>query len=142
MNIQQYIPHRKPMLLIDEIISVVKNEKIIAKTIFKGNEFFFQGHFPGNPICPGIITLEALGQAAIALITFSFDETKDYHDLIVYIASANDVKFKEIIRPDEEVTYHSTLLRQKEKMYKFHCEAFVRGQLACKGDILLYIGLQ
>ena len=139
MKVQQYLPQRKPMLLIDEIVSIEKNQKIITKTTFTGDEFFFKGHFPGNPICPGVITVEALGQTSIILMTYSFDETLDYQGLEVFAASVNDVKFKDPIRPKDTVFYHSTLVRKRDKLHKFYIEAFVNDTLSCKGEISLYI---
>lgn len=141
MQVTQFLPQRPPMLLIDKIIEVEKEHFIRTEYFFNGNEFFFQGHFPNNPICPGVITLEALGQTAIILSTYSTNPHKNWEDLEVYIASADNIKMKKIIRPQQTVTFEASLLRKKEKIWKFACKALHDKEIACSAELTLYINL-
>lgn len=100
-EIHESIPHRAPMLLVDEIVSRGESSIVCRKT-FRSNEYFFQGHYPGNPIVPGVILCESAVQAGAILLA---DRTSDVEGVPV-LTRMNDVKFKNMICPGDTIEHH------------------------------------
>ena len=84
-DIKKYLPHRKPFLFIDEVVNIDKNNEIHARKIITSNEYFLEGHFPGNPIFPGVIIIEALGQASGILGFVTMDKTPEEGSILSLI---------------------------------------------------------
>ena len=110
-HIKKLIPHRPPMLLVDEVISQDKTS-IVCKKTFHDEEFFHHGHYPGNPITPGLILCEACVQAGAILAAAFVD-----YDGVPVLARVNDVKFKHIVRPGDTVTLH---VKRQDKLSTAH----------------------
>lgn len=108
MDIKKLIPQREPFLFLDEILDLTKEKIIVTKT-FKDDEYFFQGHFPGNPIVPGVILCEHCFQSGAALISAASDEGLTQLAVVSRIQSA---KFKSIVRPNDKITTETTMTEQ------------------------------
>ena len=103
-QITNLLPHREPMLLIDELVNIVPHKSAVGIINVKKDSFFFQGHFPGQPVMPGVMIVEAFGQAAAALTAYSLNP-KEVKDKLVYLMSVDKARFrKPIITPSSITT--------------------------------------
>ena len=120
-EIECRIPHRPPMLLVDEILEQSAS-KIVARKTFRDDEFFLQGHYPGNPIVPGIILCEAAMQAgAVLLSQFGGEGTP-------VATRMNDVRFRQIVRPNDTVEMHVELVEQVANAFFMKAKSLVDGK--------------
>ncbi len=126
------LPHRFPFLLVDRVDSVSADKIVAIKNVSFG-EPFFQGHFPGVPIMPGVLIVEALAQAAtiLAAQTADYDPQKQ----VVYFVSMNNVKFRKPVIPGDQIRLEVVPLR-KGKIWKLRGEAFVSTDLVCEADFV------
>lgn len=136
MNIQDilnYLPHRYPFLLVDKVQSVDTNQLVAVKNV-TFNEPFFTGHFPGVPVMPGVLIIEALAQAAgiLAYKTEGYDPS----EMLFYLASIDNVRFKRKVIPGDQLILNATFTGRKRNFWKIHGEATVDGEVACVADIL------
>ena len=115
-EINNLIPHRPPFLFIDECEILEKGKKGIASRVFKDDEYFFQGHFPGNPIVPGVIIVEALAQTAGVIVSASLTE---YNEKSVLFTSINKVKFRKPVLPNEKIIFEVNFINSVKNIYKF-----------------------
>lgn len=115
-EINNLIPHRSPFLFIDECEILEKGKKGIASRVFKDDEYFFQGHFPGNPIVPGVIIVEALAQTAGVIVSASLTE---YNEKSVLFTSINKVKFRKPVLPNEKIIFEVNFINSVKNVYKF-----------------------
>ncbi len=131
------LPHRYPFLLVDRVVEVVKGERIHAYKNVTINEPFFQGHFPGAPVMPGVLQLEALAQTGglLAHETQPFDPT---NKLVLFMAM-DKVKFRRIVKPGDRLDLHVTIARVKGSIWRFNGEAKVDGQLASEAELMAMI---
>jgi 3-hydroxyacyl-[acyl-carrier-protein] dehydratase len=140
MDIQKILdalPHRYPFLLVDRVVEVVKGERIHAYKNVTFNEPFFQGHFPGAPVMPGVLQLEAMAQAGglLAFETAPFDpKTK-----LVLFMSMDKVKFRRIVSPGDRLDLHVTVGRQKGSIWRLIGESRVDGQVASEAEMMAMI---
>ncbi|GAW99731.1 3-hydroxyacyl-ACP dehydratase FabZ [Secundilactobacillus mixtipabuli] len=136
VEIQKILPHRYPMLLVDRVLDYVPGEKVIAKKNVSVNEAFFQGHFPGNPVMPGVLIVEAMAQAgAIALLT-----VPEFQGKTAYFGGMNKVKFRQMVKPGDSLTLEVTLDKVRGHAGLGHGEAYVEGKKVCSGDLTFMIG--
>lgn len=135
------IPHRYPFLLVDKILEVTAGQSIIAVKNVTANEPQFTGHFPEQPIMPGVLLVEALAQACGLLIKLSHDDANN-QQILFYLTSLNNVKFRQPVVPGDTVHLNATLTRQKMSYYLFTATATVDGKLACQADISLFATLK
>ena len=101
-DIEKLIPHRVPFLFIDECEIIIPGEHGISKKTFKEDEYFFQGHFPNNPIVPGVIIVEAMAQTAGVVVSYKL---RDYKEKSVLFMSVNKAKFRKPILPNDQVSF-------------------------------------
>lgn len=132
--IKEHLPHRYPFLLVDRIEEVI-NEKGRKEVIgFKNvsiNEPFFQGHFPEEPVMPGVLILEAMGQVAGVLLNLQ-PEYKDSKTQIVFLVTIEKVKFRRPVRPGDQLRTHAKLVKLRGNMGKFSFVGTVDGEVAAE----------
>jgi 3-hydroxyacyl-[acyl-carrier-protein] dehydratase len=132
-QIKRYLPHRYPFLFVDFVEEVVPGEHIRGRKTVTGNEDFFNGHFPGNPVVPGVIQIEAMGQAGALLAILSgakADQTRS-----IYVATIDRCKFRRPIVPGDVMELRARVLRHRLGTWKLGCEVWVGGQLASEATI-------
>ncbi|MEM8560839.1 MAG: 3-hydroxyacyl-ACP dehydratase FabZ [Pseudomonadota bacterium] len=134
-EIKQYLPHRYPFLLVDRVVELVPGESILAYKNLSINEPFFNGHFPGKPIFPGVMLLEAMAQAAGILGFKSKGKTVDQGSMYLF-AAADNLRFKRPCVPGDRVMLHAQLLSERRGVAKFDVRAEVEEELAASASIL------
>ena len=123
-DIIDLLPHREPMLLIDELYDIKKLFSATAIVNVKKNSFFVQGHFPGQPVMPGVLIVEAFGQAAAALTAAGIDK-KEYENKLVFLMSVDKARFRSPVIPDCELHLDIEAIRSHGRVWKYQGEAFV-----------------
>ena len=134
MTIQNYLPHRYPFLLIDKIIDVKKGKEITAQKNVSNNEPFFQGHFPGYPVFPGVLLLEAMAQATAILDVQSNNRNMSKH--LYYFVGIDNARFKKQVVPGDIVLINAKLIQSKSEVHKFSAECKVDDKIVCKADLI------
>jgi 3-hydroxyacyl-[acyl-carrier-protein] dehydratase len=117
-KIESLLPHREPMLLIDKLINIVHLKSATAVVNVKKDSFFVQGHFPGQPVMPGVLIVEAFGQAAAALTAYGIDP-KEYENKLVYLMSVEKARFRNPIIPDCELRLEIEAIRSHGRVWKY-----------------------
>ena len=125
-EIERLLPHREPMLLIDKLIDIVPLKSAIAIVNVKTTSFFVQGHFPGQPVMPGVLIVEAFGQAAAALTAYSVDP-KEYENKLVYLMSIEKARFRNPVLPNCELNLHIEAISTHGRVWKYKGVAKVNG---------------
>jgi 3-hydroxyacyl-[acyl-carrier-protein] dehydratase len=131
IEIQKILPHRYPFLLVDKIVELEEGKSIKGIKNVTVNEPFFQGHFPGNPIMPGVLICEALAQVG-AVLLLSMDENKGKLGVFTGI---NNFKFRKQVVPGDTLELNAELVTYRHGMGKANVEAVVDGKTAAKGEI-------
>ena len=134
MNIQNYLPHRYPFLLIDKVIDIKKNKSIIAQKNVSNNEPFFQGHFPGYPVFPGVLLLEAMAQATAILDIESND--RDMSKQLYYFVGIDKARFKKQVVPGDIIIINAKLNQSKSDVHKFSSECHVNDEVVCTSELI------
>jgi len=117
-EIELLLPHREPMLLVDKLINIVPLKSATAVLNVKTTSFFVQGHFPEQPVMPGVMIVEAFGQAAAALTAYSLNP-EEYKNKLVYLMSVDRARFRNPIIPDCELHLHVESIRSHGKVWKY-----------------------
>ncbi len=123
-EIAALLPHREPMLLIDELYDIKKLTSATAVVNVKKNSFFVQGHFPDNPVMPGVLIVESFGQAAAALTANGLDKAT-YENKLVFLMGVEKARFRNPVIPDCELILKIEAIRSHGKVWKYKGEAFV-----------------
>ena len=131
------LAHRYPFLLVDRVVEVVKGERIHAFKNVTFNEEFFQGHFPGRPVMPGVLQLEAMAQAG-GLLAYE-SEPFDPAQKLIFLMSFDRVKFRRVVVPGDRLDLHVTVARQKGSIWRLNGEAKVDGQVASEAEMMAMI---
>jgi 3-hydroxyacyl-[acyl-carrier-protein] dehydratase len=121
------LPHREPMLLIDELTEIKKLSSATAIMHVKKNAFYVNGHFPNNPVMPGVLIVEAFGQAAAALTAHGIDK-KQYENKLVFLMSIDKARFRNPVIPDCKLELKIEAIRSHGRVWKYKGEAFVEGK--------------
>jgi 3-hydroxyacyl-[acyl-carrier-protein] dehydratase len=121
------LPHREPMLLIEELINIKKPFSATAIVNVKKDSFFVQGHFPENPVMPGVLIVEAFGQAAAALTATGIDK-KEYENKLVFLMGVEKARFRNPVIPDCRLELNVEAIRSHGRVWKYKGEAFVEGK--------------
>ena len=130
-EIEAIIPHREPFLLLDEVVELEAGARVVARKRVRDDEWFLAGHFPGNPIMPGVLMVEALAQAgAVAVLS----EPKNRGKLVLF-AGIDDVRFKRLVRPGDELELVCVLEKVRGPIGKGAARASVGGELAVRGTL-------
>jgi 3-hydroxyacyl-[acyl-carrier-protein] dehydratase len=123
-QIRELLPHREPMLLIDELVDIKKLHSATAIMHVKKDAFFVNGHFPGNPVMPGVLIVEAFGQAAAALTAHGVDK-KEYDNKLVFLMSVEKARFRSPVIPNCTLELKIEAIRSHGRVWKYKGEAFV-----------------
>jgi 3-hydroxyacyl-[acyl-carrier-protein] dehydratase len=134
-EVLEHLPHRFPFLLIDRIRTVELGKRIVALKNVTINEPFFQGHFPGRPIMPGVLILEAMAQAA-GILVFKTQGNKPQADSVYYLAGIDKARFKRPVVPGDQLEIEVVLERGVRGVWKFSCMARVDGLPVCEAEML------
>jgi 3-hydroxyacyl-[acyl-carrier-protein] dehydratase len=134
MNIQNYLPHRFPFLLIDKIIEIKKGQSIVAQKNVSYNEPFFQGHFPDYPVFPGVLLLECMAQATAILDVES--NKRDMSNQLYYFVGVDKARFKKQVMPGDIVIINASLIQSKRDIHKFSTECRVDNKVVCTADLI------
>ena len=126
-QIRELLPHREPMLLIDELYDIKKLFSATAIVNVRKDSFFVQGHFPGNPVMPGVLIVEAFGQAAAALTAAGIDK-ETYENKLVFLMGIEKARFRNPVIPDCRLELNIEATRSHGKVWKYKGEAFVEGK--------------
>jgi len=123
-QIENLLPHRDPMLLIDELYDIKKLSSATAIVNVKKDSFFVNGHFPGNPVMPGVLIVESFGQAAAALTAHGLDKST-YENKLVFLMSVEKARFRNPVIPDCKLELRIEAIRSHGRVWKYKGEAFV-----------------
>lgn len=136
-EIMNIIPHRYPFLLVDRIESMKKSEEIVGIKNVSINEPFFAGHFPGNPIMPGVLIIEAMAQVGGILAFHS--SPKEWAGSLVYFMGIDKVRFRKPVVPGDQLRLKLTTIRQKKRIFKMRGEAYVEDTLVAEAELMAAI---
>ena len=136
--IMNYLPHRYPFLLVDRVLEIVPGEKIVALKNVTMNEPFFQGHFPGTPIMPGVLIIEAMAQAGGVL--FSSEQLKEKQGSLFYFMGMDKVKFRKPVVPGDQIIFEVKIIRQRSKVVKMAGTATVDQKIVAEAELMATIG--
>ena len=123
-EIENLLPHREPMLLIDELIDIKKLKSATGIVNVKKDSFYVKGHFPGQPVMPGVLIVEAFGQAAAALTAHGIDKST-YDNKLVFLMSVEKARFRNPVIPDCKLLLKIEAIRSHGRVWKYQGEAFV-----------------
>ena len=126
-EIAKLLPHREPMLLIDELYDIKKLSSATALVKVKKNSFFVQGHFPDNPVMPGVLIVESFGQAAAALTAHGLDKST-YENKLVFLMGIEKARFRNPVIPDCDLVLKIEAVRSHGRVWKYKGDAFVDGK--------------
>lgn len=133
-DIQNYLPHRYPFLLIDKILDFKKHDYLKAQKNVSNNEPFFQGHFPGHPVFPGVLILESMAQAT-ALLDFKSNE-REKDSLLYYFVGIDKARFKKPVVPGDIMIIDVKLNQSKRDVHKFTASCMVDETIVCTAELL------
>jgi beta-hydroxyacyl-ACP dehydratase FabZ len=137
--IMKFLPHRYPFILVDRILKLVPGEEVVALKNVTINEPFFQGHFPANPIMPGVLIVEAMAQAGGILVMESMPPER--HGQPVYFMGIDKVRFRKPVVPGDQLIFEAKLLKMREKVVKMSCKATVEDNLVAEAELMASFGV-
>jgi 3-hydroxyacyl-[acyl-carrier-protein] dehydratase len=137
-RIQELLPHRYPFLLVDRVLELEPNQRVLAVKNVTINEPFFQGHFPGHPVMPGVLVLEALAQAGGLLTQLSAAAAGAVNgeDKLFYLVKIDNARFSRMVVPGDRLMLEVKLKRMIRNMAMYECTASVDGKTVASADIL------
>lgn len=136
-----YLPHRYPLLLVDRVTELEVDNFVAGYKNVTINEDFFTGHFPGRPIMPGVLIIEAMAQLS-GLLAFKSKNKKHSDGVICYLAGTDKARFKRPVVPGDQLLMRSEFRADRRGVMKFHCAAHVEDELACSADITCMVMMQ
>ncbi len=134
-RILDLLPHRYPFLLVDRVVEFEAGKRLKAFKNVTINEPFFQGHFPGHPVMPGVLIIEALAQASGLLVQLSSEVDPNQHPLF-YLVKVDKARFARIVTPGDQLVLHVEQKRMIRRMGQFQCQALVDGQTVAEAELL------
>ena len=135
IKILNLLPHRYPFILVDRVLEYKAFDYLVAIKNVTINEPFFAGHFPGNPIMPGVLMLESLAQASALLSNLS-RSAKEGYEYLFFFAGIDNAKFKQVVTPGDQLRLEVKMLGQKRDFWRLHGEVFVGDTVACSADLM------
>ena len=137
-EIMKLLPHRYPFIMIDRILELTPGEKVIALKNVTINEPFFQGHFPGNPIMPGVLIIEAMGQAGAVLAAKSLE--REPHGSLIYFMGMDKVKFRKPVTPGDQLIFEMKFLKQRRNVFRMSGTAYVNKNVVAEAELMATFG--
>lgn len=137
-RIKQLIPHREPILLVDEVVDIVKGESATGIKYLKKDNHCFEGHFPGHPVMPGVLIIEAMAQTCAILVADSMVEAEGK---LVYFTSIEEAKFRKPVVPEDVLHFKVKRLQNKRNLYKFEAKAYVNDKIVTEAIVSAMIML-
>ena len=134
-QIEKLLPHRYPFLLVDRVIELEPEKRIVGVKCVTMNEGFFQGHFPGHPVMPGVLILEALAQAAALMSLGGIPEEKRAGK-VIYFMAIDGARFRKPVVPGDRLELHCEMVRAKGAVLRVKGEAKVEGQVVAEGEFM------
>jgi len=131
--IQNILPHRYPFLLIDKIVEFTLDEKIVSIKNVTMNEPFFQGHFPGNPVMPGVLIIEAMAQTGGIMMLNGNENIKDS---VVFFMGIDKARFRKPVLPGDTLVIEAVMTNKRRTVCQFDAKAYVRGELVCEASLM------
>ena len=134
-DIKEIIPHREPFLFIDQINEVIPGQYVNATKKVNEDEYYFKGHFPGNPVMPGVVLIETMAQAgAVSLLLM-----EEYKGKLVLFAGIEKARFKRIVKPGDIIEIKLNITSMRRNVGKAEAMAAVEGEMACSAELLFFI---
>ena len=137
-KVMKFLPHRYPFLLVDRVINLVPDDRIVALKNVTINEPFFQGHFPGKPIMPGVLIIEAMAQAGGILAYETGPPEK--RNRLIYFMGMDKVRFRKMVVPGDQIIFEAKILKFRSKVAKMSGTAAVDGQLVAEAELMASFG--
>lgn len=134
-EIMDMIPNRYPICYIDYVDELTPGKSVIATKNVTINESFFRGHFPNNPVMPGVLIIETLAQAASILIL----KSPEFEGKTAYLGSVKNAKFRKVVRPGDVLKLHIEMVKKKENMGIVETQAIVNGKKACTAELMFVV---
>ena len=141
-RIYKALPHRYPFLMIDRVVSFTKDDNIVAIKNISNNEPQFPGHFPGFPVMPGVLLLEAMAQACGVLLFLSSGADARPDNQLFFLTGVDDVRFRKMVLPGDQVILKASCDRQRRGFYTFKTEGWVDDALVCQAKIIAALSEQ
>jgi UDP-3-O-[3-hydroxymyristoyl] N-acetylglucosamine deacetylase/3-hydroxyacyl-[acyl-carrier-protein] dehydratase len=135
-RIMEFLPHRYPMLLVDRVLDMVEGQRVVGLKNVTINEPFFQGHFPGHPVMPGVLIVEAMAQCGGILL---MDRVERPEDKVVYFMTIDNVKFRKPVTPGDTLIFELEVLQFRSRTCRIAGRALVDGQLVAEAEFMARI---
>ena len=137
-EIMKLLPHRYPFIMVDRILELIPGKKVIALKNVTINEPFFQGHFPENPIMPGVLIIEAMGQAGAVLAAKSLE--RESHGSLIYFMGMDKVKFRKPVTPGDQLIFEIKFLKQRRNVFRMSGTAYVDENIVAQAELMATFG--
>lgn len=129
------LPHRYPFLMIDRVISLEPGKSVVAIKNVSINEAYFLGHFPGQPVMPGVLILEAMAQAG-GVLAYKSTNTKPSDGILYYFAGIDNARFRRVVEPGDQLRLEVKVIRSKKDIWVLEGSAYVGDELACSAEFM------
>ena len=134
-DILKHLPHRYPMLLVDRVLECIPGERIVALKNVSINEPFFPGHYPHQPVMPGVLIIETMAQAA-AILAFKTLNDRSNDNTVYYFVGIEGARFKKPVLPGDQMKVEASIVYHKRGMWRFKVQATVEGQLVSEAELM------